>query len=88
MSAVRVVLPIGEDTYPCCVADVFTSDELTITALRDGSVMRTYGPLVWIEARVYASDGYALYAHRNPRAAEAQQAATERVKALRTGRAA
>lgn len=58
---VRVVLPIGEATFPRCEADVFQKGILTITAIDDGYVMRNYEPGEWREAVAYDAFGHLSY---------------------------
>lgn len=58
---VRVVLPIGESSFPRCDADEFVKGVLTITSMDDGYVMREYRPGEWLEVVAYDAFGHLSY---------------------------
>lgn len=60
--SVKVFMRIGEVSYPRCVADVFTKDHLTITAIDTDDEMATFPPGQWSEAVMYDESGYPIAA--------------------------
>lgn len=57
----RVILPIGEITYPRCVADLFVSRVLTISSIDDNDQIREFHDGEWLRAAVYGDDGHLLH---------------------------
>ncbi len=55
--------PFGVSTFPNCTADIFDTDELTITCVEEGCdrVMAVYRPGTWREATVYGSNEYPMF---------------------------
>lgn len=60
-----VTLPIGWVSYPRCVADVFTTDTLTITPLDRHDPLATWDPGTWIDAITYDARGYPMATYRS-----------------------
>ncbi len=62
-TSVIVVQPIGQVSFPRCVADCFTSDDtLTITSLDTDEPVRTFARDQWVEAVVFGVDWHVNYA--------------------------
>ena len=63
MTTVHVMkTSMSETIHPWCTADVFASDELTITSVDDGVVRRVYQSGTWLYANVYRDgDGYPCF---------------------------
>lgn len=58
---VRVVLRIGDASFPRCVADEFVVGRLSIVSIDSGYTMREYEPGTWKEATVYDCRGNVEY---------------------------
>ncbi len=61
MTHTEVRWATGSATFPRSVADEFTVGTLTVGAVDDGYVLRTFAAGDWTEATVYGDDGHPLY---------------------------